>query len=288
MTIAISAVSGQLGSAIATEILTRRPGQNVIGLARSPEKVRLDGVEVRPGEYTDEAAMTASLTGVDTFVMVSLNTPPEVRTGQHRVALNAAKRAGVRRVVYTSVQGAETGTAFSPVIQSNRTTESDLLQLGFDVTVGRNGIYIEPDVDYIETYAAAGEITNSAGDGMCGYTTRAELAAAYANMALDDAHVGRTYNLHGPRMTQAQLAGFLNSAFGTRLTYRPLSIEAYRADRTAALGAVMGTIIAGIYEGIRAGVFDKPSDYETAAGRPHQSWDAYFSELKTGLERVSE
>ena len=54
--------------------------------------------------------------------MVSLNIPPDIRTGQHRTAINEAKEAGVRRIVYTSVQGADEGTAFSPVIQSNRQT----------------------------------------------------------------------------------------------------------------------------------------------------------------------
>ncbi|MEM9270739.1 MAG: NAD(P)H-binding protein, partial [Pseudomonadota bacterium] len=221
-----------------------------------------------------------ALRGVDTLVLVSLNTPPDVRTEQHRTALRAGKEADVRRIVYTSVQGAEEGTAFSPVIQSNRQTEADLDTFGFEWTVGRNGIYLEPDVEYIETYVAEGEIANSAGAGVCGYTTRPELAAAYANMALSDSHAGQIYNLHGALLTQAQLADHLNAAFGTSLAYRAMSVEAYRADRQAALGEMMGTIIAGIYEGIASGVFDVPSDFETAAGRPHQSWHDYFAHLK--------
>ncbi|MEM1373424.1 MAG: NAD(P)H-binding protein [Pseudomonadota bacterium] len=280
MTIGVTAVSGQLGAAIANALLERAGGRKIVGLARSPEKVTVDGIDVRPGEYTDQGTLTRSLDGVDTLVMVSLNTAPDIRTDQHRQALGAAKEAGVRRIVYTSVQGAETGTAFSPVIQSNRDTEADLSTYGFDWTVGRNGIYIEPDVDYIESYVKAGEIANSAGDGVCGYTTRAELAAAYANLALEDSHSGQIYNLHGKPLTQAQLTEYLNEAFGTDLVYRPMSVEEYRADRTKELGEMMGMIIAGIYEGIRSGVFDKPSDFEVAAGRPHQSWDAYFSALK--------
>ncbi|MEO0389008.1 MAG: NAD(P)H-binding protein [Pseudomonadota bacterium] len=279
MTLAVTAVSGQLGKAIATTLLARRPGQTLVGLARKPETARIDGLDMRPGDYTNHAQMTASLAGVDTLLLVSLNTAPDIRTEQHRTAIQAAKDAGVRRVVYTSVQGAETGTAFSPVIQSNRQTEADLVAAGFATTVGRNGIYIEPDIDYIETYAKDGEIANSAGDGLCGYTTRSELAAAYANLLLEEKHIGQTYHLHGPLMSQAALAQHLNRAFGTHLTYRAMSVEAYREDRKAALGAMMGTIIAGIYEGFRTGVFDRPSDFEKAAGRPHQSWDDYFASL---------
>lgn len=280
MTIAVTAVSGQLGSAIVRSLLARNSGQAVIGLARNPESVSIEGLDLRPGEYTDRDGFARSLAGVDTLVMVSLNTPPDLRREQHRTALVAARVAGVRRIVYTSVQGAEEGTAFSPVIQSNRQTEADIRDIGFDWTVGRNGIYIEPDIDYIETYKAEGEIANSAGDGVCGYTTRAELAEAYATMALDDAHNGKIYNLNGSPLTQAELASHLNHAFGTNLIYRPVSVEDYRADRRAALGDMMGTIIAGIYEGIRSGVFDVPSDFEAAAGRPHQSWEGYFANLR--------
>lgn len=280
MTIAVTAVSGQLGSTIARALLARKTDIPIIGLARSPGKVKLDGIEVRAGEYTDADGMTTALSGVNTLLMVSLNTPPDIRTGQHQTAINAAKAAGVSRIVYTSVQGAEEGTAFSAVVQSNRQTEADLTASGMEWTIGRNGIYIEPDVDYIDSYAKAGEIANSAGDGRCGYTTRSELAEAYANMLLDRHHNSQTYNLHGQPLTQGELAAHLNKAFGTNLTYRPMSVEDYRADRIAELGDMMGTIIAGIYEGIRMGAVDNPSDYEAAAGRPHQSWANFFASLR--------
>lgn len=281
MTFAVTAVSGQLGAAIVRELRSLHPEKPLIGLARSPEKVKIDGLEVRPGEYTDTDRLRASLAGIDTLLMVSLNAPPDVRTGQHRNAIAAARDSGVRRIVYTSVQGAETGTAFSPVVQSNRQTEADLAASGLEWTVGRNGIYIEPDVEYIETYARSGEIANSAGEGCCGYTTRTELAAAYANLMVDRDHNSGTYNLHGTQMTQSELAAHLNEAFGTNLVYRAMSVDDYREDRKAALGEMMGTIIAGIYEGIRSGANDNPSDFEVAMGRPHRIWADYFNALKT-------
>lgn len=60
-----------------------------------------------------------------------------------------------------------------------------------------------------------------------------------------------------------------------------MTVEDYRADRIAELGEMMGTIIAGIFEGIRNGAMDRSSDFEAAAGRPHQSWEDYFSSLRT-------
>ena len=51
-----------------------------------------------------------------------------------------------------------------------------------------------------------------------------------------------------------------------------MTVEAYRQERIAELGEFIGTVIAGIYEGIRNGDANNVSHYQTAAGRPHQSW----------------
>jgi NAD(P)H dehydrogenase (quinone) len=281
MTIAVTAVSGQLGAAIASALVTMNTGETIVGLARSPQKAKGLGIEVRPGDYDDADQLRASLNGVDTLLLVSGMAAPEDRIGQHRNVINAAKAAGVKKIVYTSVQGAEEGTAFSPIIQSNRQTEADVRDSGLDWVIGRNGIYIEPDVEYIESYRKAGEIANCAGDGRCGYTTRPELAFAYARMLAGSEHNGHTYNLHGALLTQSELAAYLNQAFGTELVYRPMSFEAFKADRIAELGTFIGTVIAGIYQGIQNGASDNPSDFVAAAGRPHQRWDDYFAALKS-------
>lgn len=279
MTIAVTAVTGQLGSAIAEALIAMNTGETILGLARSPAKAKGLGIEIRPGDYDDAGQLRASLAGVDTLLLVSGMAAPEDRIGQHRNVINAAKAAGVKKIVYTSVQGAEQGTAFSPIIQSNRQTEADVRDSGLDWVIGRNGIYIEPDVEYIDSYRKAGEIANCAGDGRCGYTTRPELAFAYARMLTGTDHNGRTYNLHGGLLTQSELADYLNKAFGSELVYRPMSFEDFKADRIAELGEFIGTVIAGIYQGIREGASDRPSDFEAAAGRPHQSWDDYFSSI---------
>ncbi len=281
MNIAITAASGQLGTEIVKATLALRPRENVIGLARTPEKAQHLGIEVRPGDYNAKDVLEKSLQSVETLLLVSGMDAPDKRIEQHRNVIEAAQNAGVRKIVYTSVQGAEEETAFSPVVQSNRQTEEDIRGSGLEWVIGRNGIYIEPDVEYIEEYKKVGEISNCAGDGRCGYTTRPELGYAYARMLAGEKHNGHTYNLHGEAITQYQLADYLNSAFGTDLRYTPVSVEEYRQERIAELGEFMGTVIAGIYQGIREGKADNPSHYHEAAGRNHVSWPTYFASVES-------
>ncbi len=278
--IAITSASGKLGGEIVKATYSLIGHENVVGLARTPAKAAHLGVDVRKGDYDNREVLEASLQGIDTLLLVSGMDAPEKRIGQHRNVIEAAKAAGVTKIVYTSVQGADEGTTFSPIIQSNRQTEQDIRNSGLQWVIGRNGVYIEPDVEYIETYREAGEIANCAGEGKCGYTTRPELAYAYARILTEDKHNGENYNLHGEVITQSALAEYLNLAFGTQLTYRAMTVEDYRRDRVAELGEFIGTVIAGIYEGIRGGKANSPSDFLTAAGREHQSWKDYFMGLK--------
>ena len=287
MRIAVTAANGALGGEIIGAVAALGPPHEVVGLARTPGRAEHLGVEIRPGDYDDPDAMETSLRSIDAVFLVSGRDAPEKRIEQHRNVISAARSAGVKRIVYTSIQGAEEDTAFSPIVQSNRLTERDVRGSGLHWVIGRNGIYIEPDVEYIDTYREIGYIANCAGDGRCGYTTRPELGFAYARMLTGGEHNGETYNLHGEPLTQAELADYLNQAFGTTLTYRELSVEAYRAERVAELGEFLGTVIAGIYEGIREGWADNPSHYHVAAGRPHQSWPDYFATLM-GREKRSE
>ena len=280
MKIAVTAASGKLGREIVKAAMALLARDNVIGLARTLDKAKDLGVEIRPGDYNDKNALENSLRSVDTLLLVSGMDDPKKRIEQHRNVIQAAQISGVKKIVYTSVQGAEEDTAFSPIIQSNRQTEQDIISSGLDWAIGRNGIYIEPDIEYIESYKKMGGIFNCAGDGKCGYTTRPELAYAYTRMLTQEKHNGQIYNLHGEAITQYQLAEYLNSAFGTNLTYTPMSVEEYRKERVAELGEFMGTIIAGIYQGIQEGKSDNPSHFYQAAGREHESWQTYFANIK--------
>jgi NAD(P)H dehydrogenase (quinone) len=281
MKIAVTASSGQLGSAIIRQLISQFNAENVIGIARTPEKALSLGIEIRKGDYDNQEQFVQAFQDIDMVLLVSGMDAPEKRIKQHRKIINAAKGANVKKIVYTSIIGEATGTTFSPIVTANRQTEEDIKTSGLAWSIGRNGIYIEPDIEYLEHYKKAGKIANCAGDGKCAYTTRNELGFAYSKILLDEKHNGRTYNLVGESITQQKLTDLLNKAFGTTLHYESMSVEEYQKDRVAELGDFLGTIITGIYAGIRNGSFNVKSDFREATGRDHITWTDYFRNIFT-------
>ena len=271
MQIAVTAANGQLGSSVVNELKKQIGKKNVIGIVRSPEKASHLGIEVRKGDYNSPDDFNTALIGIDRVLLISGMDDPQKRIQQHRNVIDAAKKNGVKKIVYTSIIGDEEKNAFSPVVQSNRLTEEDVKNSGLDWAIGRNGIYIEPDLEYIDTYKKEGEIRNCAGDGKCAYTNRSELGYAYAKMLIQDIHNYKTYNLVGEPISQKELAELINQVYNTQLVFNPISVDDYAKERKQELGEFIGGVITGIYKGINDGVYNIHSDYEKAAGRPYKS-----------------
>ena len=182
MKIAVTSASGKLGASIVKHLIKEIGKEHVVAIARTPERAKYLGVEVRKGDYNSREEFDIALAGIDAVLLVSGMDDPQKRIVQHRNVIEAAKTNGVKKIVYTSIIGAEKNNAFSPIVQTNRQTEKDVQNSGLNWVIGRNGIYIEPDLEYIENYVKAGEIKNCAGQGKCTYTSREELGYAYAKM----------------------------------------------------------------------------------------------------------
>ncbi|MBT8077511.1 MAG: NAD(P)H-binding protein [Gammaproteobacteria bacterium] len=271
MKIAVTAASGQFGRTLIRQLKVAEPEHELTGLARTPDKAADLGIEIRPGDYDHKAQLEKSLAGIDVCILISGMAPPDERIVQHTNVVQAAQTAGVRKILFTSIGSNASCGGFDPVVACMHDTEDVLRQSGMEWVVGRNGLYIEPDFDYRDTYAEAGAIENCAGDRLCSYTSRAELARAYAALIVDKRFNNKTFHLAGPGITQAELAEAMNQVFGTSLVYKPMSVDDYIASRVAEHGDFMGQIIAGIYVGIANGAFELESDFEEIVGRPHKT-----------------
>jgi NAD(P)H dehydrogenase (quinone) len=285
MKIAVTAASGNLGRLIVTELANTIGAANVVGIARSPEKTGIAGIETRAGDYADAAIWPEILDGIDTVVLVSSPAGPWDRVQMHWNVIEGGALAGVRKMLYTSVigNGKEALTRYAPVAAVNRQTEADLQASGMEWVVPRNGLYLEFDVAHIvNAHKTGGVFRNNGGEGRCGYISRPEIAYATARLALDDQHNGQILNLVGDCHTQAELVALVNDVYGTQVRYEAISDEECYAKLEPVRGPIVADMLTGCYQCIRTGAFDVASDFLAAAGRPAKTVRQQIEEMLTG------
>src|SRR6218665_1168815 len=105
MTIAITGATGQLGRIVLDKLKAKLPADQIVALARSPERAGDLGVEVRA--FPDDAPDAPGRAGVDTLLLIS-GSEVGKRVPQHSAVIASAKQAGVGRIVYTSLLRADT------------------------------------------------------------------------------------------------------------------------------------------------------------------------------------
>lgn len=141
--IALTGATGQLGHYVLQDLLNTVPASQIVAIVRNPAKARAlsqQGVVVRQADYSDEAALTAALQGVDKLLLISSSEVGQ-RAVQHRNVINAAKAAGVKFIAYTSLLHADT----SPLglAAEHIETEQMLADSGIAYALLRNGWYTE-------------------------------------------------------------------------------------------------------------------------------------------------
>ncbi len=222
MTIAITGATGQLGR-LALAAITGRGG-SAVALVRTPAKAAGLAVEARAFDYTDPATFDA-LKGIETLVLISSNDIVD-RIGQHTRVIDAAKAAGVGRVIYTSLLRADT----SPMLLAadHKATEAHLTASGLAYTILRNGWYTENHTGSLGGAIVAGALIGAAKGGRFSSAARADYAEAIAVTALDAGHAGKVYELAGDTAYGlADMAAEVSRQTGKAIGYNDLPPETY-------------------------------------------------------------
>jgi NAD(P)H dehydrogenase (quinone) len=275
MTYGITGAGGQLGTSALRHLLTRVPASDVVAVTRTPAKLQEfadRGVRVRAGDFKDPAALTGALEGVDRLLLIPMpDLMPGVRPPLHRAGIEAARKAGVRHVVYVSSVGARPA-ASDDILNTHFETEQALIASGLAWTFLRMGPYADFLVDPMKAAVTNGTHA-SRGGAPAAAVVRDDLGAAAAGLLAAAGHEGLTYHATGPvSLTAAEIASAVGAAFGTTVTCTALSDEQVRANLEAAgLPAPMADVLAKFQDASAAGLFDIVTrDVERLSGRPAQ------------------
>ena len=271
--IVVTGASGPLGRAVVEGLLNRVPADRIVASVRDPARATAlaeQGVEVRAGDFAQPEALATAFAGAEQVLVVSVDQLGEQGRRLSRTAIEAARTAGARRVLYTSHMGTHAESPFS----DHAAIEAFLIEGGAPFTSLRHGFYAESALHLIGDGLETGEI-RAPEDGPVSWTTRSDLAEADAIVL---AREGRLDGITPPltaseALTMADVAAIASELTGREIKRTTVSDDAWR-DATVAHGVPvpMADLLLGVYRAARRGDFAAVDPtLKTLLGRPPRS-----------------
>jgi NAD(P)H dehydrogenase (quinone) len=271
MSTVVTGASGHLGRLVVDQLLAAgTPPTQVVATGRDIDKLTdlaQNGVTVRRADFADPSTLDDAFAGAEAVVLVSTTTVGE-RFDNARNAIDAARRAGVSRIVYTSLVNAS--TAKMMLADAHRRTEDYLRASGSAFVILRNGWYLENYTDQLPMITQYRALLGSAHDGLVSAASRRDYAAAAVAVLTQDRHLGATYELGGTPFTLTELAATISDVLGTHIAYQDMSVADYTSALTAAgLPPEMAAAVADADAGLARGeLFTDSDDLVKLIGRP--------------------
>ena len=266
--IAITGATGQLGRLAVAALKRRVPPDQLVGLVRSPEKAADLGIAARAADYNRAETLDAALKGIDKLLLIS-SSEIGMRTAQHRNVIEAAQRAGVNLIAYTSVLHADRSPL--SLAEEHRQTEAMIQASGIPYVILRNGWYTENYTGSIPGALAGGAFIGSAGDGKLSTATRTDYAEAAAVVLTTEGHAGKTYELAGDiAYTLSDLVAEITRQSGQEIPYKNLP-EAEYARLLAGFGLpeeLANGLAAWDIDASKGALFDDGRQLSRLIGRP--------------------
>lgn len=198
----LTGVDGNLGQLAADVLLTLEPVENLIFCGYNEESLKKyaeKGVETHVTNFNNPDGLVEAFKGADALALISMPFVGVKRQNAHKNAVDAAKAAGVKQVIYTSLVNADDETNPSVEKKDHIYTEKYIKEVGLDYQFMRNSQYAEAMVTNYFTYAHMNApLTNSQGDGLMAYISRKDCAKtlAYALHRSNEFH-HKVWNING-------------------------------------------------------------------------------------------
>ena len=296
MTILITGATGELGRMVTEFLLDGVPASELILVTRKPEKLAnmaARGATIRQGDFDKPETLIEAFARANRMLLIS-TARVGGRVQQHRNAIEAAKKAGVKHIVYTSSVGIDSRTP-AIVIPDHLKTEEMIRGSGLSYTIMRDSQYAEALAAFAAPMVVAiGTWFSCSGEGKIALVSEKDCAACAAKVLSTPGHENTIYTITGPELlSYRDVAALTSEIAGIKIDYVVVSDDE-RREQFAAAGVpaeyVEDMVIAGAgkwssedmvtYEiSIREGYFAEISnDVEHLLGRPPRSAREVFLE----------
>ncbi|MDR9781683.1 SDR family oxidoreductase [Rhizobium sp. 268] len=290
-TILVTGAAGQLGQRVIHHLIETykvAPGQ-IIAATRNPEKLAElanRGVITRKADFDDAAGLEKAFAGVDRLLIIStdaLDTPGK-RLAQHKAAVAAAAKAGVKHIAYTSMPAPDDSlVTFAP---DHLGSENAIKASGLAYTIIRDAWYHDNYLHSMPHNLQGGKWYSATGDGKVSTISRDDCALAIAAVLASGTSDSATYTLTGAvSLDNRQIAGIAAEAAGKPLEVVDVNDEQLgQGMRGAGLPGFVADMLVSADANIRAGKFDiVTEDFTKLTGKQPQSLKDFFVAHKAAL-----
>ncbi|MGE0115073.1 MAG: SDR family oxidoreductase [Steroidobacteraceae bacterium] len=285
----VTGASGHLGRRV-VELLLEAGARNIVAASRDPDKLAelvAKGAQSRKVDFDDPGTLDVAFTNIERILIVSTDAifVPGKRLQQHKAAVDAAAKAGVKHIVYTSMPNPEPPSRMA-IAADHYGTEQAIEKSGVGFTILRNCWYADNFFRSLPAVLASGKWFTCAGEGRMPYVSRADIARAAAAALACETTENKRHDITGlERLTTAEIAAIVSEVFGKKIEVVHLSEEEF-AKALIARGTPEAWVPGSIAteSSIRAGKFDITSDaIKHLTGREPQSLRDFFIANKTAF-----
>ncbi|MBU9824827.1 SDR family oxidoreductase [Rahnella perminowiae] len=269
--IAVTGATGQLGRLVIAALLKKVPANQIIAAVRNPQKAQdlaEQGIQVRQADYSQPATLDSAFEGVEKLLLISSSEVGQ-REAQHNAVIDAAKRAGVQLLAYTSLLHADKSPLGLGV--EHRATEKALSESAIPFVLLRNGWYTENYAASIAPALAHNAFIGSVGEGKISSAARQDYAEAAAAVLTQENQAGKIYELAGDdAYTLAEFTAEIARQSGKKVDYINLpEADFAKALLGAGLPEGLANMLADSDAGAgKGGLFDDSHTLSKLIGRP--------------------